>query len=264
MHSPVFMLHEKSCSHPHFSVLHPRWLKSAKAIEDAFLNQPASSLWIAHQADPLLRALVPLAPRRRGLRLLVLGSANTAKREALHRLFSTVVTRDVDVRFLPDSELAEVLAADNAADLIIGGAADEQAGTLVLYRGDLTPLVVPLSMFRARAGGTRPDAGRLEIVDFGQTVRLGEFEASADSILYEVDADFRRKARGRQLEQDRSFGGCLKRLRLQKGLSRSGFGSISAKQIARLERGESKRPHAATLKKLAAKLGVEVDELRSF
>jgi hypothetical protein len=264
MRNPVFMLHEKSCSHPPFSVLHPICLKSARAIEAAFLDQPASSLWIAQQPDPLLRVLLPLASRRRGLRLLVLGSANTAKREALHRLFNTVVTKDVDARFLPDNELAEVLAAENHADLFIGGAADEGAGTLVLYRGDLTPLVVPLSMFKARPGSPRPDAGRLEIVDYGQTVRLGDFEASADSILYEQDADYRRKAKARLVEQDDSFGGSLKRLRLQKGLSRSDFGNISAKEVARIERGQIKRPRPPTLRKIAAKLGVAVDALGTF
>lgn len=264
MCSPVFMLHEKSCSRPSFSVLHPRWLRSANAIKEAFLDQPASSLWIAQQADPLLRVLLPLAPKRRGLRLLVLGSVNTAKREALRRLFDTVVTKDVDARFLPDDELAEVLVSENCADLFIGGAADEGAGALVLYRGDLSPLVVPLSMLKARPGGPRPDGGRLEITDYGQTVRLGDFEASADSLLYELDADYRRSAKSRRIEQDDSFGGSLKRLRLQKGLSRSDFGGISAKEVARIERGEIKRPHPATLKKIAVKLGVEVDALGSF
>lgn len=264
MRDPVFMLHDKSCSHPPFSVLHPKCLKSRKAIEEAFLDQPARSLWIAQHVEPLLLALLPLAPKRRGPRLLVLGSANTAKREALHRLFITVVTQDMDARFLPDNELAETLAAENGVDLFIGGAADEGAGALVLYRGDLTPLVVPLSMFKARPGGPRPDAGQLEVVDFGQTVRLGDFEASADSILYELDADYRRRAKARQVEQDPSFGGSLKRLRLQKGLNRADFGGISVKEVARIERGQIKRPHAATLKKIAAKLGVAVDALDSF
>ena len=67
----------------------------------------------------------------------------------------------------------------------------------MLYRGDLTSLVMPLSMFKARPGGPRPNAGRLEVVDFGQTVKLGEFEASADSLPYELDADYRRGARAR-------------------------------------------------------------------
>ncbi|MBI5544774.1 MAG: helix-turn-helix transcriptional regulator [Deltaproteobacteria bacterium] len=174
------------------------------------------------------------------------------------------MTKDVDARFLPDDELAEVLASKSAADLFIGGAADAGAGALVLYKGDLLPLVVPLSMFKARPGGPAPDAGRLEVVDFGQTVRLGEFEAASDAIFYELDADYRRRAKARQREQDPSFGGSLKRLRLQKGLGRADFGGISAKEVARIERGQIKRPHPATLKKLAAKLGVAVEALGSF
>jgi hypothetical protein len=149
-------------------------------------------------------------------------------------------------------------------DLFIGGAADAGAGTLVLYRGDLTALVVPLTIFRARPGGPRPDARRLELADYGQTVRLGGYEASAGAILYELDADYRRRARVRQVEQDHSFGGSLKRLRLQKGLGRADFGGISAKEVARIERGQIKRPHPATLETIAAKLGVAVETLGSF
>ena len=58
--------------------------------------------------------------------------------------------------------------------------------------------------------------------------------------------------------------GTLRRLRLQKGLSRADFGRISAKEMARIERGQIKRPHPATLETIAAKLGVAVDVLGSF
>ena len=56
---------------------------------------------------------------------------------------------------------------------------------------------------------------------YGRTVALGDYEASADAILYELDADhggglrrFAARARGR-------FGAALLRLRKQRRLKRS-------------------------------------------
>ncbi len=61
-----------------------------------------------------------------------------------------------------------------------------------------------------------------------------------------------------------SFGGCLRRLRLQKGVGRGDFPGINMKEIARIERGEIKKPHAATVKAIARKLGVEPEEIEEY
>jgi hypothetical protein len=52
----------------------------------------------------------------------------------------------------------------------------------VLYRGNLESMVVPLGWF-AREGGRRADADDFAVTDFGQTVRLGSFEAASNAIL---------------------------------------------------------------------------------
>jgi hypothetical protein len=116
------------------------------------------------------------------------------------------------------------------------------ANALVLYRGDLEPVVVPWSWFRARPSGPKPDFAELDVVDAGQTVKLGDYEAATDAILYEFDPDFRREQKKRRVRDDQSFGGSLGRLRLQRGLSRSEFPGLSAKEIARLERGSEEAP----------------------
>jgi len=91
-------------------------------------------------------------------------------------------------------------------------------------------LVVPLTWFRVRPDGPRPDLSDLAVTDFGQTIRLGEYEAATDAILYEFDDDSRWWAKKRQLATDRSLGGALRRLRLQKGLRQSDFPSLTAKE----------------------------------
>src|SRR5262249_17186695 len=103
-----------------------------------------------------------------------------------------------------------------------------------------------------------------EIIDSGQTIRLGEFEAAGDAILYEIDPEARRRMRAKEVEQDSSFGGSLRRLRLQKGLARADFEPISAKTIARIERGEVQAPRGAKLKRIAKRLGVTTGDISSY
>jgi hypothetical protein len=141
---------------------------------------------------------------------------------------------------------------------------ESEAARVAPAGGNLEPLVAPVSWFRSAPGMPGPDLDDGEITDWGHTVRLGTYEASADAILYFFDRDYRKRAKSRRVEQDRSFGGALRRLRLQKGLARSDFPGISAKEIARIERGEVKRPHAATLRTLAECLGVPAKAIESY
>ena len=53
-------------------------------------------------------------------------------------------------------------------------------------------------------------------------------------------------------------------LRVQKGLGRGDFPGITEKEVARLERGEVKKPHAGTLEALAERLGVAPDEIATY
>src|SRR5271167_1074152 len=83
-----------------------------------------------------------------------------------------------DFRTLPLDELAEVLADERRGELFIGGYADEQNDTLTLVRGDLRRLSVPVSMFLPSGKGETPDPSRLAFTDYGNTVRLGRYEAA--------------------------------------------------------------------------------------
>jgi hypothetical protein len=180
----------------------------------------------------------------------------------LHAIFRFVVSADEGIRLLRVDELADVLGAANREDLFVGVAVADAA--VVLYRGNLEPMVVPLAWFRTRAGGPKPDTADLAIMDSGQTVRLGEYEAATDAILYEFDAAYRRRAKKREVERDNSFGGALRRLRLQKGLRRNDFDGVTAKEIARIERGEVKKPRPRTVAILAKRLGVPAKQVATY
>jgi hypothetical protein len=242
----------------------PETPSSPAQVRAAFARHRSGALWVAPEQPDLLRAFaqVPTSATKKH-RLLLLGRAEAGEREFLQAKFEHVVIPDEGLRLLPKEQLLEVVGAPNRADLFIGGA--PAFDSVVLVRGDLEPILVPQSWFRGRPNGPKPAFGDLEIIDSGQTVRLGDYEAAAEAILYEFDAEFRRRARKRRVDEDPSLGGAIRRLRLQKGLSRSAFlPDVSAKELARLERGEVKRPHRKTLEVVARRLGVSSVELTSY
>lgn len=243
-------------------------IESSEALREEFLRRRGTrdvNVFISSTADDLA-ALGDVAGEAKGnVRLLVLDEVlSQPRREYLETLFRTVISPDRDTRFLDRAELVEAICADNRVDLFIGGTVNTADEVVILYRGNLARLVVPFSWFIRPRMTERPDFSDFGVADHGQTVRFGRFEASTDAILYAFDAEYRRRAKRRQLERDDSFGAALRRLRLLKGLSRRDFSPLSAKSIARIERGEVARPRKETLRRIARKLAVSPDEIETY
>jgi hypothetical protein len=233
------------------------WIVTRQEATDELLREALNTHFLA----------VPHHGRRlrpRLGRLLLLHTPRMESLPALEELFTPVAWGTSLFRTLPHRELAEVLASENRHNLVIGGFVDPQTETLTLYRGDFEKFSVPLSIFKPTGVGTAPDPSALEVTDYGQTIRLGEYEAATDAILYEVDSDYRQKVNAKRKESDRTFGACLRRLRKLKRLRQDDFAPIPAKTIARIERGETQQPHGKTLRLIAERLGVESDEIMSY
>ena len=164
---------------------------------------------------------------------------------------------------LPPDQLTEVLSSKHKADLFIGGIVDQSSSTLTLTRGDLTTLIVPLSAFNM-AGPCKPDFSRFEMDDYGYTLRFGQYEASAHSVLYRLDPAYRRRVNQQRIAEERGFGPSLRRLRILRHLSRGEFPGISSKTIARIERGETEKPQGKTLETLAKVLEVAPTEIDTY
>jgi hypothetical protein len=260
MTDPLFLL-GKSRSGP-FKHLTRDVLVSVDAVRNAYA-QHGRARWVVLDSDALVLLASAVHTHDRWHRLLLLQRATTARRELLHALFRVVIAPDDGVRLLPPDELAEVMVDERAEDLFIGGVVDADDKALVLYRGNLDRLVVPLRWFKPRPKA-RPDFAAFVVTDSGQTVQLGEYEAAADAILYEFDAQARGRMKEREIKQDMSFGGALRRLRLQRGLSRADFDPLNAKTVARIERGEVDEPHGETLSLIARRLGVKPDQIKSY
>jgi hypothetical protein len=220
--------------------------------------------WVA-RAGPIVKWLAALDPvSMTPHRLLLIGSPKAPERAFLRAVCESVVVPDDEMQVLALDDLFEVLGSANRAHLFVGGSVAPAAKSVVLIRGDLTSLVVPFSWFAARPNGTKPDFADFRVSDSGQTIKLGSYEAAADAILYELDAEFRRTERKRRVTEDKTFGGALRRLRLQRGLGREDFPGLTAKTIARIKRGEVKEPHGETLRAIAQRLGVRPEEIGTF
>jgi hypothetical protein len=239
-------------------------LQSDEDITRCFAESPKDSIWVAKGTSRFAALAKASAQGSSDRRLLVLSAIDEITHHVLTAWFRYVVVGIDSISLLEPEALLEVLQAPNRDELFIGGAFDRNGKVIVLYRGSVEPLIVPLEWFRNTGDVDRPIPGKLEIVDFGQTVKFGDFEAAADAILYDFDSAYRTRAKKRFIETDTSLGGAIRRLRLQRGLCRGDFAPVPVRTIARIESGEVSQPQRSTLEKIADRLGVSVESLGSY
>lgn len=266
MTEPLFLLaHERDLNlNEHLRALKATLVPTREALQHRCQHIAKGGVWVAPRATFVSWFTSCPSLKGRDQRLLLLERWHESQHALLHALFRFVVS-EREVHLLPREELLTVLAAENRDELLIGGTVDADDRVVVLYRANLEPVVVPLDWFKVSGDGTRPDPRRFDVTDFGQTVKLGEYEAATHAILYDFDKEYRRQAKARSVEQDKSFGGSLRRLRIMRGLAQGDFEpDLSAKEIARLEKGHVKKPHAGTLKILGKRLHVKPDEIASY
>ena len=235
----------------------------AKFVQSA----PARSVFITFReemTDALLQASLREGDRPRIKDLMTIKSPRMTTVPALLGQFRAVDGIGGEFRWLPDREFLTALTAEDAADRFLGGVSDPASETVALLRGDRRRLVLPFSSFEPSGDGVAPDFGALAFTDYGLTVAFGEYEASADAILYESDAEYRRKLHVQRREGERNFGGSLRRLRKQRRMKRGDFPGVSPKTIARIERDQVGTPHPKTLRLIAQSLGVSEDQIETY
>jgi len=236
-------------------------------VEAAMTRPTKRVTWISFTrnfTDILLEKAVGAHADLRGSHLITLMPPRSESIAALLGLFHPVFGLVEGFQWLPKEELVEAIARDDADGRFIGGSVDPKAKTLTLLRGDLEAMVAPFSLFPKSGDGTAPDFTRLRFTDYGRTIALGVYEASADAILYELDPNYRRRLKKQRQQSERTFGASLMRLRKQRRLKRNDFEPISPKEIARIERNEVEKPHAKTLEAIADRLGVRPEEIDGY
>lgn len=246
---------------------------SRASVLKALERTDADSLWISlhsEKTEELAKTLVGLISTKSQRRwsfgnLLTMEAAKAQVRPTLEGLFGHVVGVSPHFTRLPLEELIVVLSSepDVRRDVFIGGILNLEFGTLVLIRGNLERVIVPLSIFRP-SGRATPDFNHFELGDYGYTLRFGEYEATADVVLWEVDPDYRKRVKAQERVHAKGFGPSLRRLRQQRGLSQSDFPNVARKTISRIEKGEVEKPHGTTLNRIAKALGVVPEEIESY
>jgi len=248
-----------------FASLHPHVVSSLAELRNSVTHATGDSLWVSYASDlteELVKNVLAAKPTL-GLGLFI-HSLDLDTILPLGSCFRRIAFT-TDGGFSSAEELAEILDAENRSDLFIGGSVNRATETITFWRGDLKPMTVPFSGFERSGDGTEPDFDRFSVIDCGQTVQLGEYEAAVDAILYERDPEYRRRIAKTRLQEEQSFGASLRRLRKQRGLRREDFEpDLSAKTITRIEQGKVRRIHQNTLKTLAKRLAVDPQEIDSF
>lgn len=245
-----------------------RVLTTPEMIRAAVSTASPESRWVLRSGGLLRDFVSALHSRPHFGRLLVCvgeprGQPGGPVYSTLAALSRSVVGGLEGFRWLPPEELWEVLASRDP-DLFLGGISDPLTETVTLVRSTFDTLPVRFSSFVRASPAATPDFSRLSVTDHGQTVRLGDYEAAADAILYELDPAYRRKLRARRRAEERGFGPGLRRLRKQRGLRRSDFPGLSARTIARIESGRSTRLHRKTREVIGRTLGVPAEAIADW
>lgn len=239
-------------------------LRGAGVVRDAYRDASAESIWVAPASASLAPLTCEVARPASQQRLLVLSAIDGPTQALYGTFFRHVFAPSPGVQVLDRAELQEVLASPERDERFIAASYVAENAVVVLTRGNLESLVVPLTWFRNAASSAALAPAEVAIIDGGQTVRLGAFEASTDAILYEFDAEYRRAARKRRLAEDTSLGASIRRLRLQNNVARDDFPGVTEKAIARIERNEVSQPHMRTLERIAERLAVTVESLPTY
>ncbi len=86
--------------------------------------------------------------------------------------------------FLPDEEMIQVLECDRKDYLAIGGVVDFTIEGVILYTGSLEVFFVSFDEIEPSAAGVAPNFTAFKVIDHGNTLQFGKYEAAFDSLLY--------------------------------------------------------------------------------
>jgi len=241
-----------------------RWVTSAQEASNAVHSNARGTVWIVRKckfAESIARGLAERKLSKKSGQIFFLTTIRSPLLPVFETGFEKVASPSAAV---PSNELNSVLTSADRNERFVGGTVDKQSKIVTLWLGDLRHLVVPFDAFRPTANGIQPNFNLFSIADYGTTLKFGDYEAVAEAVLYEFDPEFRRRLKQRRWAEDDSLGASIRRLRMQRQLTRDDFESVAPKTLARIENGQVKNPHAATLAAIAKRLKVEPEDLRNY
>ena len=124
---------------------------------EAEMKRPTKGkLWISfsrNATDILLKKALAFRAQFRGSHLITLTPPRSESIPALQGLFHPVFGLVEGFQWLPEKELVEVIAREDASSRFIGGCVDLKAKTLTLLRGDMTAVIAPFATFQKSGMG---------------------------------------------------------------------------------------------------------------
>jgi hypothetical protein len=95
--------------------------------------------------------------------------------------------------FLPYAQLLElkILPDNRRKGIIVAAFVDLLLLEMVVFNANEKEFIIPLSFFKPSGNGVYPDFHKIEIIDYGHTIKLGDYEAASSAILYEADHEYK-------------------------------------------------------------------------
>ena len=100
-----------------------------------------------------------------------------------------------DIVELPQEEIGEIEKSSNKLHLgiFMSGFVDYALREIVLFTADHKEIIASFDMFQPTSKA-QPDFQLFSLIDFGNTIKLGEYEAASSAILYELDPEYKEYA----------------------------------------------------------------------
>jgi DNA-binding XRE family transcriptional regulator len=243
-----------------------RWISSIAEAKSAVGSNDPGAIWIVRKTKPSLvdeiaKELAQMQAYKKFGNIVSLAPVRPSIILILSSRFKKVVLLS---KSLPPDQIDSVLESPDRAQRFIGGIVDEPSESITLTRGDLKSLVVSFKAFEPSGDGTCPDFKKFSVDDFGATLKFGNYEAAADALLYEYDPEFRRKLKIRRIAEENTIGASIRRLRMQRKLTRDDFAGVNPKTLERIENNRIRKPRPKTLDVIAKRLGVNAEELSTY
>jgi len=219
-----------------------------------------------HATLAAVRQLLTLALRhqhRRRLSAILLIPLEAATIAAMRAVFHEVLTAE-EFTFLPVDDLLSALRSPDPGTRAIGVAFSRKLGLVTVVTGAMQRLVVPVGQILEQRKPSQ--AGEQAIIGGGgRTIAFGKRTVTIEAIRKAQDPLYRREVRRQARATDTSFGACLRRARLSRGLDQGGLGT-SDRSIRSIEAGitAEKAIRRKTRKQIEKALRMTFEKVKTY
>jgi hypothetical protein len=162
----------------------------------------------------------------------------------------------------PDAEAVRRVAQarQRGAEKELIASASLEGDKLVVWSCEPKRYELSVSELPVLANLTEKQVQRFEVSTSGSRIHwaAGDIDINLDTIREHTDPVVRKQHEAERRKEAARYGSAIRAVREERGLTQAGIPGLSARQVRRLEEGETV-PHASTLQKLAEAHGLSVE-----